>query len=101
MRHWWRRPQPVTRLLCQGPLGEEQAARAAVAAVAALVCSEHEQLRAVVAEARRRDPEAFTASLIAVAGALAQSLPDSPSSPGSLAWWALRHEVALAGRVRP
>lgn len=102
VRRWWHRPRPapVHQILCQGPLGEEHAARDAVAAVAALVCSEHEQLRAIVAEARARDPEAFTASLIAVAGALAQSLPSSPSSPGSLAWWALRHEAIITGARR-
>jgi hypothetical protein len=83
-----------------GFFGEAQAGRDAVRAVTALVTSEHDELHAAVREGLARDPEAFAASLVALAGALAQSLPSSPEVPGSLGWWALRHELLVARAER-
>jgi hypothetical protein len=98
---WWGRRAPVAAvpaLASYGLLGEAEAGRTAVRAVAALVTSEHAEVHVAVREGLARDPEAFAASLVALAGVLAQSLPEPQSTPGSLAWWALRHEVVVTQR---
>lgn len=79
-----------------GPLGEAQPGRDAVRAVAAMLGSEGDELARVLDEAMRRHPEAFVLSLVQLAAALALSSPEDAAVPGSLAWWALRHEVVLA-----